>query len=340
MTPLPFLTTVGKLATETYSEFVPFQPDRPPSYLERRYTNEASGFVSIDDARLHYRDQGRRDGKTIVALHGAYSSLHTWEPWVEQLGEEYRIISLDMPGHGLTGPLQSERHTMSALVSYVERFCEHMDLSDIVVAGNSMGGAVAWRLSINRPDLLSHMILLNAGGATLLSTLADNLVSFGTDMVPRYFTPRMFVRMLLLDAYYDNDMVTDALVRRYHDLLCRTGNRRAVIEICRNYMEDHFDESIHEVVDSGIPRLPSMNDTELKPSVWDEYEIANVEVPTLFQWGIEDQWLPLSFGEEFADEVVDCRFIRYEEVGHVPMEENPPDTAADAAAFIESNLPV
>lgn len=335
MSPFPLLSTVGKVATETYSEFIPFQPDRPPSYLERRYTNGASDFIKIDDARLHYREYGPREAKTIVALHGAYSSLHTWEYWVDELADEYHIVTVDMPGHGLTGPFRTQRHTLDGLVTSVGMFCDELGLEDIALAGNSMGGAVSWRLAIKRPELLSHLILLNAGGATLLSTLAENLVSFGTDIVPRYFTPRMAIRMIVMDAYYDNAMVTDDLVRRYHDLLCRTGNRRAVIELCRNYMDDHFEEGVHETVETGFPHLPSMEDKDLKPQAWDEYEMANVKVPTMFQWGVEDRWLPLSFGRKFADHVGGSTFVEYENIGHVPMEETPVKSAQDAVAFIE-----
>lgn len=335
MTLFTFFDAFGKLATETYSEFVPFQPDRPASSLEREYANEHSNFLEVDNARMHYRDQGPRDAKTIVAVHGAYSSLHTWEEWAETLADDYRFVSVDMPGHGLTGPLRGESHRLGSLVNHVEALCDELDLEDVALIGNSLGGAVSWRLAIRRPELLSHLVLINAGGATLLSSQAENLVSFGTDFVPRYLTPRMLVRMILMDAYADNSLVTDDLVRRYHDLLCRSGNRRAVIEICRNYMDDHFDGDAHESLGSGLPTLPSMNGHDPEPSAWDEYEMEDVAVPTLFQWGEEDTWLPLSFGRAFADHVAGSTFISYENVGHVPMEEVPGPSAADAAAFIQ-----
>lgn len=334
MTLLTFLDTFGKLATETYSEFVPFQPDRPPSALEREYANEHSHFLEVGNARMHYRDDGPRDAKTIVAVHGAYSSLHTWEGWAATLADEYRLVSVDMPGHGLTGPLRGESHRLSSLVNHVEALCDELELENFALVGNSLGGAVSWRIAIKRPELLSHLVLINAGGATLLSSQAENLVSFGTDVIPRYFTPRMLVRLILMDAYADNSLVTEDLVRRYHDLLCRTGNRRAVIEICRNYMEDHFDDEDHESLGTGLPTLPSMNGQDPEPSAWDEYEMEEVGVPTLFQWGEEDLWLPLSFGRAFADHVEGSTFLTYENVGHVPMEELPVESAADAASFI------
>lgn len=331
MTPLPFLTTAGKIAVESYTEFAPFQPDRPNSYLERRYTNEASKFIEVNGARVHYRDEGPRDGPTIVALHGSYSSLHTWDGWVDQLGDEFRIVRLDMPGHGLTGPRQG-RQTVGAIVETVAQFCEELDLYDVVMAGNSLGGGISWRVAIYHPELVSRLVLINSGGATLLSRLSDNLVSFGTNLIPRYITPRLIVRLLLLDAYSDNSKVTDDLVRRYHDLILRRGNRKALVEIAANYMEDHYDEDMQDVVDPGVPTLPSMHDPS--PKNWDDYEMADIEQPALFQWGCDDEWLPVSFGMELADQVKNSTFLTYERVGHVAMEEAPRRTAADAAAYL------
>jgi len=329
------LSTASELIGDAYTEFALFQPDRSPSSLEQQYTNEASAFLDLGDARVHYRDEGPRDAPVIVMLHGTYSSLHTWNPWVRRLSEEFRLVRLDMPGFGLTGPRRG-RHTLYELVRTVGAVCDELGVETVTVAGNSLGGGVAWRLGIERPDLVSGLLLLNAGGATLLSILSGNLVALTGPSVQRYLTPRMFVRLFLLDAYYDASQVTDDLVRRYHDLMLRRGNRRAVVEIGRNYETDHLEGSVQEI-GTRIPRVPSAHDP--KPHVWDDYDIADVTVPTLFQWGSEDTWLPESFGRELADRVPDSQFITYEPVGHVIMEEDPDRTATDAADFVRNRVP-
>lgn len=329
------LTVASSIATETYNEFVPVQFDRPRSTIERKYTNEASSFVELDGARVHYRDEGTRDGPVVLALHGTYSSLHTWDGWVEQLRDDVRVIRMDMPGFGVTGPREEGEHTLSALIETVATFCDEFDLSDITLAGNSLGGAVAWRLAIDRPDLVSRLILVDAGGATLLSNLADNYRSLGTNLLPRYLTPRLVTRLALNDAYYDTSKVTGDLVNRYHDLLLGSGNRRAVMELARNYKETYIDEETADLSDVGTPILPSSYHNPT-PVVHDPYDIADVEAETLMQWGAEDTWLPVSFGRELAAKVENCRFVTYEEVGHVPMEEAPERTSLDAAAFIHS----
>jgi pimeloyl-ACP methyl ester carboxylesterase len=325
------LELTSKVVFETYNEFSPVQFDKSPETLEETYTNEHSDFVTIGDSRIHYRDEGPEDASVVLLLHGSYSSLHTWDNWVSELDDEFRLVRLDMPGFGLTGPRSQGTHTLSYLVETVGEFCDELGLTDVAVAGSSLGGGVAWRLTVERPALVSRLILINAGGATLLSQLARNITTIGNDLLPRYATPRMMIRILLYDAYADNSKVTRELVNRYYDLLLRTGNRRAVLEIAEQYI-DHYDGDVSEF-ELIFPRLPSQHTPH--PKIWDEYDIADVDVRTLFQWGTEDEWLPLSFGRQLASQVPNAEFIRYEGIGHLPMEEHPTVTATDATAFLE-----
>lgn len=295
------LAATGRAVERGYDE-LPFQPDRPGSVLERRYANGASSFLDTGNARLHYRDEGTT-APTLLALHGAYSSLHTWNDWVEELAADVRFVRLDMPGFGLTGPLGDGPHTLTSLVENVARFCDELGLSAVTVAGNSLGGAVAWRLAIERPDLVSGLVLVDAGGEKILANVADRFTRPPKNVVPRYFTPRATTRLILEDAYGDTDLVTEELVSRYHDLIVRTGNRRAILELAREWEGD-------------------------------EYDPADINVPALVQWGTADEWIPPAMGRDLAEAIPDGRFERYEDVGHVAMEEAPVDTAADARSFL------
>lgn len=332
VSPLSVVNLASTVATETYSEFGLLQPDKSVSYLEDRYTTADSAFVEIGDARVHYREHGDPADQTVLLIHGTYSSLQTWDGWVDELEDQFHLVRLDLPGFGLTGPRSSGAHRLEYLITLVGDFCDVLGLEDVVVVGNSLGGGISWRLAVERPDIPSRLILLDAGGATLLARLAGNLMAFGTDLVPRFLTPRVVIRLVLNDAYADTTKVTPALVRRYHELLLRPGNRRAVIEIARNYAEDHDLQDVDDVYDPRLPALPSKY--EPMPDFVDHYRIEDVDVPTLFQWGAEDAWLPVTFGRGLATYVPDTRFIIYDGVGHLPMEESPVRTARDARAFL------
>jgi pimeloyl-ACP methyl ester carboxylesterase len=295
--------TATRLACENYAEFAPFQPDVPGSCLERRYANDASAFVELGGARVHYRDEGPSDAPTLLAIHGVYSSLHTWESWRAQFGDDVRLVRLDLPGFGLTGPNEDRDYSLSYYVDLIAAFCERLGLDDVSLAGNSLGGAIAWRVAATHPELVERLLLLDAGRQNIVPEAARWFSQPGVSLVPRYITPRASVRSILADAYGDPSKLTDETVRRYHDLVLRTGNRRAVLDL----------------VEAAAPY-------PLEPTA--------IECPTLVQWGEEDEWLPPTLGERFVHEIPDARLETYPGVGHVPMEEAPVETAADAAAFL------
>jgi pimeloyl-ACP methyl ester carboxylesterase len=300
---LQFSTAVAGIAREKYAEWGLVQPDIPGSCLEDRYTDEASRFVDVDGARVHYRDEGPRDAPVLLAVHGVYSSLHTWDGWVDAL-DDVRVVRLDLPGFGLTGPNESREYSLSYYVDFLDAFCEAVGLDSMALAGNSLGGAIGWRFAVTHQERVERLLLLDAGRQQLLSPEGKLFTSPGFDVVPRYLTPRSSTRAILRDAYGDPDKLTPDIVRRYHDLLLRTGNRRAVIKLAQTATPAPFDPT-------------------------------SVPCPTLIQWGEEDDWLPLSLAEQFADEIPDARLQTYPGVGHVPMEEAPAETARDAAAFLQ-----
>jgi len=293
---------VAGIAREQYAEWGLFQPDIPGSWLERRYTDDASQYVDIDGARVHYRDEGPPGAPVLLALHGVYSSLHTWDEWADAL-DGVRFIRLDLPGFGLTGSNGHGEYNLSYYVAFLDAFCDALELEDVALAGNSLGGAIAWRFAATHPETVRRLLLLDAARQTLLPPEVEHLTAPGFDVLLRYYTPRVLTRAILCDAYGDPSKLTADVVRRYHDLLLRTGNRRAVITLAQNATAARFDPSA-------------------------------VRCPTLVQWGEKDDWLPLSLGKQFAAEIPDARLRTYPGVGHVPMEEAPHETATDAAAFL------
>ncbi len=81
------------------------EADIPRATLEAQYATPPSQFVTLPDgARVHYRERGPKDASVLVLVHGSDASLFTWEPWSKNLSDKFRVISLDLPAHGLTGP--------------------------------------------------------------------------------------------------------------------------------------------------------------------------------------------------------------------------------------------
>ena len=130
-----------------------YTPSLPPDFLIARYANEHSKFVDIGGARAHMRDEGNSDGVPVVLIHGSMGSLHMWEGWVRELSDRARLISVDLPGHGLTGPWPRDEYTVDAYADFVEVLADKLNLDRFVLVGHSLGGAVAWTFAATRPEL-------------------------------------------------------------------------------------------------------------------------------------------------------------------------------------------
>ncbi len=283
---------------------------QPLSGLTEKYTDETSKFMAVDDLVIHYRDQG--DGPTLVLLHGVASSLHTWDGWVNRLADHYRILRIDLPGHGLTGiDPRTDEYDIAYMVDKLDKFLNKLSIDEMYLAGNSLGGYISWNYALHRPDRVKKMILLDAAGFPqdmpfIMSASALPVIGeIGGLMMPKFL-----VDLNVNAAFGDSDKVTDKLTQRYFDMTTREGNRKALIEAFR------------------IMKVQSVN-----PHLGDR--VSEVTTPTLLMWGAEDQWVPLSILKQFEDAIANSNTIVYEGVGHMPMEELPVQSSRDAHNFFQ-----
>ena len=97
--------------------------DIPLNELKTKYTNTASSFISVDGMDVHFRDEGdAKDSIPIVLIHGTGSSLHTFEGWTTKLKQDYRVVTMDLPGYGLTGPFPDRMYSMDHYVDLLPIF--------------------------------------------------------------------------------------------------------------------------------------------------------------------------------------------------------------------------
>ncbi|MBT6583881.1 MAG: alpha/beta hydrolase, partial [Gammaproteobacteria bacterium] len=158
------LTTIFLLVC---SALILYQEDIPSDVVDARYTNADSQFLELGDlGRVHYRDEGRRQAPPIILLHGSNASLHTFEPWVTRLKDKYRIVTIDLPGHGLTGAIPSGDYSKEAMVKVVNVLANELGLKHFVIGGNSMGGGIALRYALDHPKEIKGLVLINSSGFT------------------------------------------------------------------------------------------------------------------------------------------------------------------------------
>ncbi len=286
--------------------------DIPVETLSKEYTNEHSFFMDIDGTLVHYRDEGQ--GEPLMLIHGWSSSLHTWDVWVEELKDDFRIIRLDLPGFGLTGPAGEVQYTQDFYIDIVDKLLTELEIEETHMGGNSLGGYITWGFAHRYPDKVKKIILLNAagypsedrsGGTSIFSHA--NLP--GVKSIIRYVTPEFALRFFVNQVYGDTDKVTDDVVRRYHRMVLREGNRDVMFKMLGD-------------------RAGSLDASRVP-----EY-LSEIEAPALIMWGDLDSWIPLENAYGFDKNLPNSSIIVYEGAGHIPMEEIPHETARDARTFL------
>lgn len=287
-------------------------PDEPWDDLRADYASPASQFLEIAPGlRVHVRDEGLRDGPVLVLVHGSNASLHSWEPWVGRLSDRLRLVSLDLQGHGLTGPSPDGCYTPDCMAATIEGVRARLGIERLAIAGNSMGGNVAISYALAHPDRVTHLILVDSSGAPVK---ADRPAPVGFRIarlpvlrdVAAHVTPRAIIERTLERSVSVKTVVTDAAVDRYWRLLRAPGNRAATLA--------RFAQ--------GIPQRTAAELAPLRGT------------PVLLMWGEEDALIPVSAALWFKAALPQARLVSYPGIGHLPQEEAPDRSAADVAAFL------
>ncbi len=289
-----------------------YTPSIPRAALERTYAGPASRFLDLPSGtRIHYRDEGPRDAPlTLVLLHGTASSLHTWEGWVAALKSRYRVVTMDLPGHGLTGRTAEDRYDRQGMVAAIAAVADHLGLERFVIGGNSMGGEMAMAYALARPERIEGLVLVDSAGLSLdLShrkvPIGFRLASIGwlRPLIVR-ITPRALIRRSIEAVYADPARVTPELVDRYWRLLRMDGSREALMK--------------RFAALTGEPPLP----------------VERITQPALVLWGREDHLIPLAVGEELARRLPQAELVVLDGLGHVPQEEDPARSLEPLRAFL------
>jgi pimeloyl-ACP methyl ester carboxylesterase len=293
-------------------------PEVPEAVLVERYGQPPSQFLKLASGTVvHFRDYppgtGDKGAPILVLLHGSNASLHTWEPWARVLQTTMRVVTVDLPGHGLTGATVEGDYSPAGMLAFVDNFTHTLGIDrPFVLGGNSMGGHVAWRFTLAHPERVAKLVLVDAAGVTVPGVENTPPLAFRLARSPvathllRHVAPRSLVASTVRDAFYDKSLATPQMIDRYWELNRRKGTADATFA--------RF-------------RLPP-DDPEMA-------RLREVAVPTLVLWGREDGLLSVRLADLYAQTIPQVTVIIYDHCGHLPMEEVAARSAADVRAFVE-----
>ncbi len=225
---------------------------------------------------------------------------------------DYRVITLDLPGHGLSRAEDPAEAKISRFVDVVHEVTQDLGVDRFTLAGNSMGGNTAWSYALAHPETLDGLILVAASGwpeeagegddSPFIFTLLSNPLA---RMVMKDLDMTSFTRSGLEGSYTDQSFVTDELVERYVALSRAPGHRETLLAIMAG------------------DRVPATQEV-----------VAQIAVPTLVMWGRDDNLVPVSGAQKFADAITGSDLVIYDNIGHLPQEENAAQSIEDVRTFM------
>ncbi|MBX3659821.1 MAG: alpha/beta hydrolase [Ramlibacter sp.] len=319
------LVLAGALFFAVVGVVLTWAPDQPVSELTARWAQPPSRFVAVQGLQVHLRDEGpgagapQRAGEAaggaplpIVLLHGTSASLHTWQGWAEALRGQRRVIRFDLPGFALTGPQPQGDYSIDAYVRFVIAVMDQLGVQRFVLAGNSLGGQIAWATAVAHPERVSELVLVDAAGYAFVPKSVP--IGFQIARMPALrplmenTLPRGLIESSVRNVYGHPERVTPALVDLYYDMTRREGNRRA--------LGQRMAQMTPEAVAQRSGR------------------IATIRQPTLILWGGQDRLIPPENAQRFARDIAGSQLVVFDDLGHVPHEEDPARTVAAVQKFL------
>jgi pimeloyl-ACP methyl ester carboxylesterase len=261
---------------------------------------EGSSFVSIDGMRVRVVREGQ--GPPVLLLHGSGSSLDTFDEVAARLSPTNEVIRLDLPGFGLSDPQPDRDYRIESYVAFLARFLDAQSVPECTVAGNSLGGNIAWNFALAFPERVRRLVLLNATGYPGKSLpaairLARNPL---TRPLVRRGGSRSVVARNLRGAVGPGFTVSEGMIDRTFTLMSRPENRAAFVDFANTEQADN------------------------------SAELRRLRVPTLILRGDRID------GQHFARDIPDSREIVLPDVGHLMPEEAPAEVAEATLEFLGS----
>lgn len=285
-------------------------PDLELSELRTRYGVTSQDMVRVDGLDVHYKDTGPKDAPVVLLLHGFGSSLQTWDVWAAQLEKDYRVIRLDLPGFGLTGPSPLHDYSERGDLATLTHFVDQLGVASYSIIGHSMGGKMAWNLAAADAKRVNALVLIAPDGFPEAKDIGTKPYAVpGIMGMMKFCLPKYLVRKSIEPAFFDPNALSDSLVDRYYDLLRAPGVRAAILE--RANQTTYTDP---------VPRL------------------MKITAPTLLIWGEKDRMIPSSNAQSYAKVLPSSKTVLLPNLGHLVQEEQPELALTHVTDFLNSTV--
>lgn len=285
-------------------------PDLSRDVLQSRYGLSQQNVLMLDDISVAYKDTGPREAPAVLLLHGFGSSLQTWDVWSQTLELNYRVIRLDLPGFGLTGPSANNDYSEAQDLKSLIQFLDKLGVNKLAVVGHSMGGKLAWSFAAQQPNRVTALVLMAPDGFPKPEDIGTRPYASPAIMgIMKYVLPKYVVQKSIEPAFSDVGALTPTLLNRYHDMLRAPGVRAAILA-----------RGNQTVYTDPVPRLKAITS------------------PTLLIWGAEDHMISSSNARNYEGVMAQAKVWVLPHVGHLIQEEQPQRGLAAVIDFLREPL--
>jgi len=268
--------------------------------------------VLTDGLDLHYEERG--EGRPLLLLHGFGANTYTWKHLIPRLAERYKTISLDLKGFGLSPKPSDSEYSAEDQADLVTNFIIEKGLTDVILMGHSLGGAVALltaiKLKAQGQKLPHSLILLDPMAYEQPLPLFIKLLR--VPIIGRLFMEILpeatQVKLILRVVYHDKNKITKDTIAAYAKPLKEASAKSALIKSAKLIVPPH------------IKRIVS--------------SYRHIYSPTLIIWGKYDKIVPLGIGVRLAEEMPNAQLIPFA-AGHAPHEEVPLLVLPEILNFLE-----
>ena len=275
--------------------------------LIEQYRLEDSRFIEVDGVELHVRDIG--SGPVVLLLHGHAGNLRMWDAWADALSDAYRVISLDIPGYGLTSSDPSGDYSVDRTARLAMGLMDEMGIGQFYAGGTSIGSIAAFRMTSRHADRIPALILANAAGLPREPGKGPNQPDPNPfrRLLYKYHFPYGYFENFYQRTWHDPSKAPDELVRQYYDMARRVGAQEEGSLSLQQYR-------------TGDP----------------ETVLAGITQPVLLLWS-QSQILPSDEAQRFMNFLknAEVEYHGYEKAGHILPIEAGVASAPDVRAFLD-----
>ena len=262
-------------------------------------------FIISNGCALRITDTLKGE-KCVLLLHGYLESLDVWEDFQKFLTPDYRVVAMDIPGHGIS-QVMGEVHTMEFLATTVAGVLDELEIAKATIVGHSMGGYVALQTLRMFPERLNGLVLLSS------TPNPDSEVKKA-----------------------DRDREIELVEKGHKDLLAQTAPNGFATDNLRRMRDEiaFLEEQIYVTEPEGVTALLK----GMKARVDSNELLQKSTLPQLFILGKKDNYIPLERAEEMVANHPQAEVVWLENSGHMGFFEEPEATAEAIKQFLQKHI--